>query len=143
MILHWSIIDLNVFDSFITTKKPKFKSESIFTRLISLLGIENFFALNSGHPIEEGQSNLTEYAEIRKQLVKNKTRVKRLANLLEAQNTVLRRMARKLDTESDLDDDGASIMVGQKAVAQSFFYDPGDEQLPFEAFMKRSYKTYV
>lgn len=142
MILHWSIIDLNVFDSFIATK-PKFKSESIFTRLISLLGIENFFALNSGHPIEEGQSNLSEYAEIRKQLVKNKKRVKRLVNLLEAQNTVLRRMARKLDTESDMDDDGASIMVGQKAVAQSFFYDPRDEQLSFEAFMERPYKTYV
>lgn len=111
--------------------------------MISLLGIQNFFALNSGHPIGEGQSNLSEYAEIRKQLVKNKKRVKRLVNLLEAQNTVLRRMARKIDTESEMDDDGASITVEQKALAQSFLYDPRDEQLPFEAFLERSYKTYV
>ena len=114
-------------------------------RLIGLLGMKDFFALNSGLPTEEEQSSLSEYAEIKKQLVKTKKRVKRLVNVLEAQNTMLRRLARKIDPEAEMDEGnlGATMMNEQKALAQDFLYDPRDDQLPIEASMDRPYKTYV
>ena len=107
--------------------------------------MKDFFSLNSGLPTEEEQPNLSEYAEIRKQLVKTKKRFKRLVNVLEAQNTVLRRLARKIDPDAEMDEGnlGATMMEEQKALAQDFLYDPQDEQPPVEAFIDRPYKTYV
>ena len=107
--------------------------------------MKNLFGLNSGLPIEEEQSDLSEYAEIRKQLVKSKKRFKRLVNVLEAQNTVLRRLARKIDPEVEMEegDLGTTVMEEHKALARDFRYDPQDEQLQTEASMDRPYKTYV
>lgn len=113
--------------------------------MIGVLGIQDFFALNSGLPTEEEKSSLSEYAEIKKQLVKTKKRVKRLVNVLETQNTVLRRLARKIDPEAEEDEEnlGLTMIKEEKALAQDFLYDSRDDQLPIEASKDRPYKTYV
>ena len=105
--------------------------------------MKNLFALNSGLPTEEEKSDFSEYAEIRKQLVKSKKRFKRLVNVLEAQNTVLRRLARKIDPEVEMDEGNLTVMEERRAFARDFCYDPQDEQLPTEASMGGPYKTYV
>ena len=113
--------------------------------MIGLLGIQDFFALNSGLPTEEEKSSLSEYAEIKKQLVKTKKRVKRLVIVLEAQNTVLRRLVRKIDPEAEEDEEnlGLTVMKEEKTLAQDFLYNSRDDQLPVEASKDRPYKTYV
>lgn len=113
--------------------------------MIGVLGIQDFFALNSGLPTEEEKSSLSEYAEIKKQLVKTKKRVKRLVNVLETQNTVLRRLARKIDPEAEEDEEnlGLTMIKEEKALAQDFLHDSRDDQLPIEASKDRPYKTYV
>ena len=98
--------------------------------------MKEFFALISGPSTEEEKSSLSEYAEIKKQLVKTKKRVKRLVNVLEAQNTLLRRLARRIDPEADMDEE-------EKALAHDVLYDPRDDHLPIEASKDRPYKTYV
>ena len=98
--------------------------------------MKEFFALISGPSTEVEKYSLSEYAEIKKQLVKTKKRVKRLVNALEAQNTLLRRLARKIDPEAEMDEE-------EKALAQDFPYDSRDDQLPIEASKDRAYKTYV
>ena len=98
--------------------------------------MKEFFALISGPSTEVEKSSLSEYAEIKKQLVKTKKRVRRLVNVLEAQNTLLRRLARKIDPEAEMDEE-------EKALAQDFLYDSRDDQLPIEASKDRPYKTYV
>ena len=59
--------------------------------------------LDFGLPATEVDSDLSEYTEVRKQLDKTKKRVKTLVNVIEAQNTLLRRLARKIDPEAEMD----------------------------------------
>lgn len=110
--------------------------------------MKNFSALNFGLPTEEEQSNLSEYAEVRKQLDKTKKRVKRLVNVIEAQNTLLRGLARRIDPEAEMDEGSldeirSTMMEEQEVLAQDFLDDPRDEQLPIEIVMYKPYKTYV
>lgn len=70
---------------------------------MAYLGMKNFSGLDLGFPANEVESDLSEYSEVRKQLDKTKKRVKTLVNVIEAQNTLLRRLARKIDPDAEID----------------------------------------
>lgn len=70
---------------------------------------------------------------MRKQLDKTKKRVKALVNVIEAQNALLRRLARKIDPEAEMDvrsmDQIRPTMTGERvALGEDMF----DGQLPSE-----------
>lgn len=67
------------------------------------LGIKHFSRLDFGLPANEEDSNVSEYTEVIKQLDKTKKRVKTLVNVIEVQNALLRRLARKIDPEAEMD----------------------------------------
>ena len=67
------------------------------------LGIKNSSKLDFGLPADPGDSNLSEYNQVRKQLDKTKRRIKTLVNVIDAQNTLLRRLARKIDPGGEMD----------------------------------------
>ena len=93
---------------------------------MAFLGMQNFSKLDFGLPAHEIDSDLSEYTEVRKQLDKTKKRVKTLVNVVEAQNTLLRRLARKIDPEAELDarsldQISPSIAEEQATLAPDFF----------------------
>lgn len=103
------------------------------------LGIKKSSQHDLGLPSDEQDSNLPEYTEVRKQLDKTKKRIKTLVNVIDAQNKLLRRLARKIDPEAEigscsLDDIRPVMEEGQAAVAPDFL----DGMLPQET----SDKTY-
>lgn len=104
-----------------------------YFRFMALLGIKYFSKRDFGLPGNEKDSDLSEYNEVRKQLDKTKKRVKTLVNVIEAQNTLLRRLARKIDPEAEmdarsLDQITPSVAEDQAALAPDFF----DGQMPDE-----------
>lgn len=56
--------------------------------------------LDSGLPTNEEDSNSSEFTEVRKQLDKTKKRIKTLVNVIDAQNTLMRRLARRIDPDN-------------------------------------------
>ena len=73
------------------------------SRLLACIGVKRTSKLDFGLPSEEEDSNLSEYTEVRKQLDKTKKRIKTLVNVIDAQNTLLRRLARKIDPGDEID----------------------------------------
>ncbi|KAJ7385756.1 Transient receptor putative cation channel sub A member 1 [Desmophyllum pertusum] len=117
-------------------------------RLMTLLGIKNFSTLDFGLPTDEEQSDLSEYTEVRKQLDKNKKRLKTLVSVTEVQIALLRRLARKIDPdgaemdERSLDEISLTVADEQEAFAPDFL----DGQLPNEIMptdMPYTHNTYV
>ena len=85
--------------------------------------------LDSGLPTNEEDSNSSEFTEIRKQLDKTKKRVKTLVNVIDAQNTLLRRLATKIDPDDcSLYDIRPTTVEVQTAVAPDYL----DGRLPEE-----------
>jgi len=76
---------------------------SRWKRLLACIGVKRTSKLDLGLPSEEEDSNLSEYTEVRKQLDKTKKRIKTLVNVIDAQNTLLRRLARKIDPGDEID----------------------------------------
>lgn len=98
-----------------------------------LLGIKYFSKRDFGLPGNEKDSDQSEYNEVRKQLDKTKKRVKTLVNVIEAQNTLLRRLAKKIDPEAEMDARSLeqitpSVVENQASLAPDFF----DGQMPDE-----------
>ena len=96
------------------------------SRFMAFLGMHNFSKLDFGLPANEVDSDLSEYTEVKKQLDKTKKRVKTLVNVIEAQNTLLRRLARKIDPDAELDarsldQISPSIAEEQATLAPDFF----------------------
>ena len=91
------------------------------------LGMKNVSGLDFGLPANEVDSDLSEYTEVKKQLDKTKKRVKTLVNVIEAQNTLLRRLARKIDPEAEMDarslDQISPRMAEEQATLASDFFD--------------------
>lgn len=115
---------------------------------MTLLGIKNFSTLDFGLPTDEEQSDLSEYTEVRKQLDKNKKRLKTLVSVTEVQIALLRRLARKIDPdgaemdERSLDEISLTVADEQEAFAPDFL----DGQLPNEIMptdMPYTHNTYV
>ena len=94
---------------------------------MAFLGIKSFSRLDFGLPANDKDSDLSEYTEVRKQLDKTKKRVKTLVNVIEAQNTLLRRLARKIDPEDEMDarslDQISPSMVEEQATLAPDFLD--------------------
>ena len=80
-----------------------FICHSFLSRLLACIGVKRTSKLDLGLPSEEEDSNLSEYTEVRKQLDKTKKRIKTLVNVIDAQNTLLRRLARKIDPGDEID----------------------------------------
>lgn len=93
---------------------------------MALFGIKSFSRLDFGLPTNGTDSEMSEYTEVRKQLDKTKKRVKTLVNVIEAQNALLRRLARKIDPEDDMDQITPTVAEEQAAVGSDFF----DGQIP-------------
>lgn len=125
----------------------RFTLRITFTRLIALLGMKNMFSLDFGLTAEEEQSHLSEYTEVRKQLDKTKKRLKTLVRANEAQLTLLRGLARKIDPETEvdwqsLDEIKSTVTEEQKALSQELLHD----ELPpieIQENMPHAQKTYV
>ena len=96
------------------------------------LGIKKFSKLDFGLPADEDDSSSSEYREVRKQLDKTKKRVKMLVNVIEAQNILLRRLAKKIDPRAEMDarsfDDISPKSVEEKQASMAA--DFVDGQLP-------------
>ena len=85
--------------------------------------------LDSCLPTNEEDSNSSEFTEVRKQLDKTKKRIKTLVNIIDAQNTLLRRLARKIDPDNcSLYDIRPTTVEVQTAMAADFL----DGRLPEE-----------
>ena len=74
-----------------------------FSRFTAWLGFKNSSKLDFGLPADPGDSTLTEYDQFKKQLDKTKKRVKTLVNVIDVQNTLLKRLARKIDPGGEID----------------------------------------
>lgn len=104
---------------------------SRWKRFKAKLGIRHSSKLDFGLPVEEGDSNLDDYNHVKKQLDKTKKRIKTLVNVIDAQNTLLRRLARKIDPVGEMDSHSLeevrpTIEEGQDVVISDFL----DGQLP-------------
>lgn len=104
---------------------------SLLRRFKARLGIRHSSKLDFGLPVEEGDSNLYDYNQVKKQLDKTKKRIKTLVNVIDAQNTLLRRLARKIDPVGEMDSHNLEevrpiIEEGQDVVISDFL----DGQLP-------------
>ena len=75
----------------------------LLSRVMARLGIKKSSKHDFGLHSDEQDYNLSEYTEVRKQLDKTKKRIKTLVNVIDAQNTLLRRLARKIDPEAEID----------------------------------------
>ena len=103
-----------------------------YSRFLARLGIKKSSKLDFGLPADEEDSSSSEHGEVRKQLHKTKRRLKTLVNVIEAQNILLRRLARKIDPGAEMDarrfDDISpkSMEEDQARIAADFL----DGQLP-------------
>ncbi len=105
------------------------------------------FSLDFGLPAEEEQSHLSEYTEVRRQLDKTKKRLKTLVKANEAQLTLLKGLAKKIDPETDMDWQGldeirSTVTKEQKALPQELLH----EELPLieiQEDIPHAQKTYV
>lgn len=104
------------------------------------LGIKKSSNLDLDFLADEEDSNLSEYAEVKKQLDKTKKRLKTLVNVIDVQNTLLRRLAAKIDPGAEmdarsLDDIRPTVVEGEAAMASDFL----DGELPEETGTKHSH----
>ena len=109
---------------------------------MAFLGIKNFSRIDYGLPANEQDTDSSEYTEVRKQLDKTKKRVKTLVNVIEAQNALLRRLARKIDPQAEMDARSLEqitphVAEEQAALARDFF----DGQIPDETTKEASQIT--
>ena len=89
--------------------------------------MQNFSRQDFGLPANEIDSDSSEYTEVKNQLDKTKKRVKTLVNVIEAQNTLLLRLARKIDPEAEMDartlDQISPSMAEEQATLAPDFFD--------------------
>lgn len=116
---------------------------SRWKRLLACIGVKRTSKLDLGLPSEEEDSNLSEYTEVRKQLDKTKKRIKTLVNVIDAQNTLLRRLARKIDPGDEidarsLDDIRPTVEENQATMATDYL----DGEVPEKTGKKNSDKTH-
>ena len=58
---------------------------------------------SANFPLNDDETRRTDYHVMQEQISKTKKRVKLLVNAVQAQNEILRLIARKIDPEADLD----------------------------------------
>lgn len=117
---------------------------SRWKRFMAWLGIKNSSKLDFGLPADPGDSNLSEYNQVRKQLDKTKRRIKTLVNVIDAQNTLLRRLARKIDPGGEMDssslEDIRPIMEECPDIITSDFLDGQSPQETDENMSQRGFQ---
>ena len=76
---------------------------SLFLRLWTFFGIKKKSKLDHGLSFNGDDSRMTEYTEVRQQLDRTRKKVKTLVNVIEFQNTLLKRLVTKIDPGAEMD----------------------------------------